>query len=127
LLHSGGEIVALGDGLGSQNLAGHVIEQHLEKLAFLRGVDRKLELAVVDLEFVLDRLTLLFAGSQTLPQINLGGVQKLDERFLRCILVVCREGIATGETCQAGKSESYRAGRREHHHSSRHVFPPSVD
>jgi hypothetical protein len=46
---------------------------------------------------------------------------------LRCILVVCREGIAAGEACQTGKSESYRAGRREHHHSSRHVFSPSVD
>jgi hypothetical protein len=39
-----------------------MIDQHLEKLAFLRGVDRKLELAVVDLEFGRDRLTLLFAG-----------------------------------------------------------------
>src|SRR6185437_13232372 len=110
LLLSRGEILAFGDGLGSHNLTGHMIDQYLEKLAFLRGVDRKLQLAVVDLEFGRDRLTLLFAGCQTLLQINLGGVQKLDERFLRCVLIVGREGVGAGEACQTRKSESYRAG-----------------
>jgi len=97
------EIVAPRDWLGFHNLAGHIINQYFGKLTVLRGINRKLKLAVIDLEFSRNRLTFLFAGSKSLLQIYLGRVQSLDQRLLGYVLSVGSEGLVSGEAYQAVK------------------------
>src|SRR5258705_3559779 len=76
----GCEVLALRDWLDLQDLASHVVDHGFERFAVLRGVYRKLELALFDLKFSRNRLARRFTGGQGLPRADLSIAQAPDQR-----------------------------------------------
>src|SRR5215475_7017567 len=72
-----GKVFAFGDRFDLCNASGRVIDNDLEKLSFLGGIDGKLELAVFDLKFSGNRLAFPFAGRKSLLQAYLDTTQRV--------------------------------------------------